>query len=531
MSDSGCVPLLHITRNLRYQLVFLATVHHRPGMDAYSVDKAVNTRIMNEIGALSSVNKILFYESNRRLPCMYPSNSTKLDINFVLELFVFQSVNRVLIEKNLTLFLSSTIQGENGIHDIKLSDNSEYFESNAFIPPRFGEIPTHCPSESGDDLSYMDHKNYHIIKVSEVLFCPQVDLEEGEYNITDNKSLRLLRSDVVAGYNDYDIMPNGKLRVCLEYLESLNYFGQGEVYSITDELKQHLWIVSLACTSVSVICLSISLLIYCVIPGLRTTPGKLIMLLMVSLLFTLVFQQLTFVIAGSHDGCIVVGLLLHFCSLAVFTSMNACNFHMYKVFKSTKTRKQNTYTFFDKKMIQYTFYIYFSPLVVVTLNIIVHVIGSEGSLIGYGGVKCFIADTISTVVAFITPISLICISNIFFFISTAITIHRTPNPKDTTHTKHRQEIGIFVRLTSITGISWLLQIVDSFFSLSALSFVATIINLLQGMFIFLAFVANRRNIGLLREKSVFSKETSSSRMLQSHVKTSNSSAKAMSNRV
>ena len=335
------------------------------------------------------------------------------------------------------------------------------------------------------------------------------------------------------GYNDYDIMPNGKLRVCLEYLESLNYFGQTEIYFFTNELERHLWIVSLTCTSVSVICLSISLLIYCVIPGLRTIPGKLIMILMVSLLFTLVFQQLTFVMAGSHTGCIVVGILLHFCSLTVFTSMNACNFHMYKVFKSPKTMKKSTNTFCDKSMIQFTFYIYFSPLVVVALNTIVHVIGSEGSLIGYGGVKCFISDTISTVVAFITPISLICISNIFFFISTAITIHRTPNPKDTTHTKHRQEIGIFVRLTSITGISWLLQIVDSFFSLSVLSFVATIINLLQGMFIFLAFVANRRNIDLLRETSVSGKEIRISRMLQSCGNASDSSAKtnALSNRV
>ena len=128
MTDSGCVPLLHITRDLRYQLVFRATVHHRPGMDAKSVDKEVNIRIQNEIVALLSVNNILFYESNRRLPCMHASNSTELDINFVLELFVFQSVNRNLIEKNLTLFLSSTIHGEDGIRAIKISDKTEYFE-------------------------------------------------------------------------------------------------------------------------------------------------------------------------------------------------------------------------------------------------------------------------------------------------------------------------------------------------------------------------------------------------------------------
>ena len=530
MADSGCVPLLQTTRDLRYQLAFLATVHHRPGMGKYSITHQVNIRLQNEIMALLSVKNILFYKSDRRLPCMYASNSTELNINFILELFVFESVNRFHIEKNLTFFLSSTLHGENGIHAIKLSYETEYFESDTFLP-RFGEIPIHCPSASSDDLPFVKPRNYNMVKVSNVLFCHQVELEEEEYNMTDNRSLHLLRSDTVAGYNDYDIMPNGRLRVCLEYLESLNYFGHGEMYSFSNELKRHLWIVSVACTSVSVICLSISLYIYCVIPELRTIPGKLIMLLIVSLLFTLVFQQLTFIMAGNRAGCMVVGILLHFCSLAVFTSMNACNFHMYKVFKSTKTREKSTHTFFDKSMIQHTFYIYCSPLIVVVLNIVVHVVGSEWSVIGYGGPKCFITDTVSTIVTFISPISLICISNIFFFISTAITIHRTPSPTDTTQTKIKQEIGIFVRLTSITGISWILQIIDAFFSLSALSFVATVINLLQGMFIFLAFVGNRRSIGLLREKSVFGKEMSSSKILQSYGKASNSSSETMSNRV
>ena len=128
------------------------------------------------------------------------------------------------------------------------------------------------------------------------------------------------------------------------------------------------------------------------------------------------------------------------------------------------------------------------------------------------------------------PVLLICISNIFFFISTAITIHKTPNPADAT--KNREEMGIFIRLTSITGISWLLQIIDSFFPLSAFSFFATAVNLLQGLFIFFAFVVKRRNVNLLREKYIMNNDASLSGMvLHRRGRATNSSPKISSSRI
>ena len=521
---------MQITKDLRYKMAFLATVYHLPGMDAQLVANKAEYTIKNEIKIMLSANDIYFYALHRSSPCMGDDNSTKVRINFEWEFFIFQSVNRIIIERNLTYFLRSNFPGSAGINNIQISEDADILGNNPSFIPSMDRVPNECPLASSAVSHVLRPDYFHMAKVSDVLICRQIELDEDEYNITDNKSLYLRRRDVITRFSNYDITPNGRVRVCLELLQELDYFVQVGMDASKNDVEKYLWIVSLICTVVSVVCLSISLLIYCAFPVLRTIPGKLIMLLITSLLFTLVFQQLTFLVVGSHSGCVAIGIVLHIGSLTVFTCMNTCNFHMYKVFKSTKPRKQSTRVFFDKAMVQYSVYIFCVPFLITTLNIIVHVILSSGSSIGYGGSKCFILNTVAIVVAFIIPVLLTCISNIFFFISTAITIHRTPNPAAAT--KSREEMGIFVRLTSITGISWLLQIIDSFFPLSAFSFVASAVNLLQGLFIFLSFAVNRRNFNLLREKYIIDNDASRTSMLfQSSCRSTNSSAKTESSRM
>ncbi|XP_052085093.1 uncharacterized protein LOC127722236 [Mytilus californianus] len=64
----------------------------------------------------------------------------------------------------------------------------------------------------------------------------------------------------------------------------------------------------------------------------------------------------------------------------------------------------------------------------------------------------------------------------------------------TSYTKH--DFFVYIKLFSLTGITWIGQIIDSFVPLSLFSFVVTILTGLQGLFILLSFVCNKRVIKL-----------------------------------
>ena len=325
MTEKGCVPLLQITKDLRYKMVFMATAHHLPGMDSQLVANKTEDTIKNEIQIMLSAKDIHFYALRRNSPCMNDANRTRVNINFEWELFVFQSVNRTIIERNLTYFFGRKIPGRQGIHSIQISEDAVLDGKNPNAPS-MAKIPVVRSLTSSAVSNVLQPDYFHIAKVSEVLLCRQIELDKDEYNVTDNNSLYLRRNNVIIRFSKYDITPTGRVRVCYELLQELEYFGQAQTDASKNDVEHYLWIVSIICTVVSVICLSISLLIYCLFPTLRTVPGKLIMLLMASLLFTLLFQQVTFIMVESHHGCVAIGILLHIYSLTIFTCMNSCNF-------------------------------------------------------------------------------------------------------------------------------------------------------------------------------------------------------------
>ncbi|KAJ8304614.1 hypothetical protein KUTeg_018197 [Tegillarca granosa] len=98
-------------------------------------------------------------------------------------------------------------------------------------------------------------------------------------------------------------------------------------------------------------------------------------------------------------------------------------------------------------------------------------------------------------------------------------------PKIQSNAHDRNELSIYLKLFTLTGITWLLQVVDSFFIVSALSYIVVILNGFQGLFIFISYTCNRRVIKLYRERffksdySISSSTHSSSLTRSTHVNT------------
>lgn len=151
-------------------------------------------------------------------------------------------------------------------------------------------------------------------------------------------------------------------------------------------------------------------------------------------------------------------------------------------------------------------YAYGMPFILVSLNAGLTATFQTDSMIGYGGHVCFLNQTISIIVTFMVPVLLVCLSNIYFFAMTAKTITATMK------LAHKQQIEsnksqftVYVKLFTITGITWIFQIIDSLFPTTldenVFSAIVSVLNALQGVFIFLSYICNNQVLMLCKRKT------------------------------
>ncbi|XP_076089958.1 putative adhesion G protein-coupled receptor E4P [Mytilus galloprovincialis] len=220
--------------------------------------------------------------------------------------------------------------------------------------------------------------------------------------------------------DDYMLMSPRKARLCVNRLQTVN--TRKDSYNSTVVWNT----VALVVTCISLVCLVLTFLTYCFFSSLRTLPGKNNMCLVFAMFCAqFVFQFVEFG-TKSDIGCKVIGVLIHYFWLVTFGCLNVCSFHMFYVF----TSKTGIHISETSRLAVYIFYSYGIPAIVVVLNIIITRSLSSVTLIGYGGHVCFLNQQIAFFVTFIIPISLVCFSNIFFFIGTALKIARRPKLKN-----------------------------------------------------------------------------------------------------
>lgn len=210
---------------------------------------------------------------------------------------------------------------------------------------------------------------------------------------------------------------------------------------------------------------------------------------------TLSIHQLSQVGTFIDLACAVFGASLHYFWLLSFFCMTICSYHMNRVFHQNNlvTMRQKSAIF-----LKYLSIVIVGPATIVSANIIGTFANEKDGTLGYGEIRCFIDSRLSLLASFMVPVALLCSANTIFFIRTLISIKKTPDVPE--NTKKRNEFAIFVRLFTVTGLTWILQIVDAFLQFSAFSYVTEVINGLQGVAIFMAFITNKRVIHLLKRE-------------------------------
>ncbi|XP_048729865.2 uncharacterized protein LOC125647215 [Ostrea edulis] len=323
--------------------------------------------------------------------------------------------------------------------------------------------------------------------VSELLTCRHRFIDKMNY-VVDKKHYRIIikSSNEVFYLGEYIIHFDQKVSVCANVPLKI---------SLETGLSEALGILTTVLNGISILFLFVLFAIYIYIPNLRTLPG----MNMLNLTFCLFCMQITYTIANALQKatfyCKVTGILLHYFWLCLCCSMFICSLHMFRSFRNFSSIRHGHGNHSNKIFLRYAIICYTVPFIMVLLNVVLsyYINGS----VGYGVRLCFVDHYIQNIVTFIVPLLLTCINNIVMFICTIPNINFSRDIKKSED--NRSELLIFIKLFSLTGGVWILQVIDSILHISFFSFVTTILTSSQGLFIFLSFAMSQQILKHLKE--------------------------------
>ncbi|XP_069136322.1 uncharacterized protein [Argopecten irradians] len=498
MNDTNCIPLLSVTNNLRYTMSIEFKGHFNDNQT-----NALNFLTSMETGIKRHIYKALgtteFVMDNFHLLSNFPCDSISAYVRTgTINMFLYLTVH---IQGYVPRFRT-----ENSLLDntsdmwIVYVDNDKNISLSAKTSLKAAMTPSVIQKASFKETCYLQRFSSHIfvplntfrsVYISKILLCRQIELESDEYDInTLQMELRIHSIGKTLPFDKFQRSSHGRVRVCVEDVDAISD-------PPTEYVDLALSILTFVCNIVSMICLLLTFIVYLINPTLQSIPGINNMCLVVALFFTQLSFQFGLFASVDSNLCVAIGIILHVLWLTMFGCMVVCSFHMFRVFSGL-----GRYHAVHSKLKTLKSYITFSfglPVIIVGLNTTLNLSLSKGQITGYGVDKCFISSRLSFILSFLVPIVTACLSNIVFFSITVYKIRNTPRV-DSNQENHRH-FGIYVKLFFITGGTWLATVIEAFFPLSIVSYLTTILNGCQGVFIFIGFIMNRRVFLMLKERT------------------------------
>ena len=294
------------------------------------------------------------------------------------------------------------------------------------------------------------------------------------------------------------------IRICLDDFMKL-YMSVTEISHLrstvaSPETVDPKQILSLACVCLSIISLLFTLATYFSLPVLRSSPGVNNLILSIFLLLAQsVYQFGAGQTTVSYVFCAIIGAVCHFLWLCVVFSLNLCSIQMFIIFKK---QIKVTPQFNLAQTARGIIYVICMSVFFVITNLAVSLIRSNGSNPGYGSEQiCYINSSLMQAVAFVIPSAISLIVNIILFSYVVYKI-RQIGEASVRINKERNYLGVYARLSTLTGVTWIFGYLRILFELEVLEYLFIAFNASQGVFIMIAFVLNRRVIALMCGKSM-----------------------------
>ena len=335
-----------------------------------------------------------------------------------------------------------------------------------------------------------DSSSVYSLAMNRLLLCNRIVLDRSEFNISEEYIF--LQSQKAIRLTDAHIITSKGIHLCIEdYLKLTENRSFPEAK--TSILQEIAVIVSFICSTVSILCLLITILTYILLKPLRTIPGKINLCLCVSLLMAQILQQFTMDLTQYPTACIVFGGLIHFFWAVTLFWMNIASLNLFRCFSPANI----TAAAFQPSLLLYAVYVIGMSLLLVGANL-GYSFWTLGRSVGYGGHICYISSFYGLLITFVSPVGLIIISNLCFLLVTIWRISRTPKPQGT-QSVDRSNVLVYIKMSTLTGTCWIFGFLRLWteFDIFELLFILT--NASQGLFLMLSFVCNKRILNHYKE--------------------------------
>ena len=344
--------------------------------------------------------------------------------------------------------------------------------------------------------------------INKLFYCPFVVLGADEIFITvENEFLFFVNVETpnqtlkTLSRWEYEIHGD-QISICLEDFI--------ELYSIMIESKSVLSVhlspqmagnlkhsLALACVSLSIVCLFVTIVIYLSNSSLHSQPGINNVILCIFLLLAQTVYQFG---AGQtylpNSACSLIGATCHFLWLSVMFSMNICCIQMFTIFKNPT----NSSRMLDSwRTFKHVLYVICSSALFVFINMVISLVETDGVSIGYGGKLCYLSSNLMQAITFVAPSAMTLVVNIFIFAYVVYSIQKVSSAK--LLQKERNYLGVYARLSTLTGLTWIFGFCRLVFETEILEYLFIIFNAGQGVFMMIAFVLNRRVLSLFCSNS------------------------------
>ena len=253
------------------------------------------------------------------------------------------------------------------------------------------------------------------------------------------------------------------------------------------------------CVCFSIICLLLTFCIYLSLSVLHSQPGVNNMILCFCLFLAQTMYQFG---VGQTSlpswACALIGGICHFLWLSVMFSMNICSIEMFQVFRKIRILPS---TYSVARTIRNVLYVVAGSLLFVIVNIFISLSISQGQDIGYGGTICYLSSSTSHMLTFVLPSAILILTNIMLFLIVVVRINNA-SIRSQNLNQERNYLAIYMRLSTITGLTWVFGYLNLLLSLEALEYVFIVLNASQGVFIMIAFVVKKQVLSLFCKKKL-----------------------------
>ena len=318
-----------------------------------------------------------------------------------------------------------------------------------------------------------------------------------------NNSVEIINTGKTFGPNSFEVL-NDTVIVCEV---------EGE-----DSIPLALGIVTIVCIGLSIVCLTIRIILQFCVKVFSTRPGKLQFNLTVAFLLAFVFLVIAPLTRDNHTGCVVSAVVLCYGFLASFTWMNVIAVDTWFAFRPSAAfvrPEEKVKSLWRHVLIGWGF-----PLVFVAIAI-----GVDYSNVkityrpNFGGLRCWFTQRIALLTYFGLPIAISIILNICFYILTSLNLRRAFKDKKSRKTQeNEQHFIVYVRLFVLMGFTWIFGFLSAFTDEVAIDFIFVILTSLQGVFLFVSFVCNKRVLNELKKKVNMEKHQMTNDQLTCHLK-------------